>query len=361
VRKRTTVGTLWSSLVAVIAAIAVTLVLLAIGSPSFSDAVRAFFFQPLANRYYLGNMLSVMGYLLLAALGIVIAFRGGLYNLGGEGQIFTGALVGTLAGLAVPELPSVAGTLVVLSAATATGALLAGLSGLLRRVWRTPELITSFLLSAALIPVGEYLITGPANDPDRNLLATATLPEPYWLPRLLVPSELNVAFLVALVGAVLVYLAMFYTVRGYELRLYGLNEEFAVYAGINATTYSVGAMGLSGALHGLTGGLMIVGTYHAAISGFTGGLGWNAIAVALVGRLHPLGAVVAALVFAYLDAGAKASMLHTDFTFELGTIIQAVILLLVTASIAVRPDRIFGNRRSENASAPGAEAQGAER
>jgi len=337
--RRPTTGSLWSSLLAVGAALAVTVVLLGVGSASWGDALEAFFVQPIANRYYFGNMVSLMGYLLLASLGIVIAFRGGLYNLGGEGQLFVGALVGTLAGLAVPGLPGPLGVVLVLLAASLTGALLASVSGILRRAWGTPELITSYLLSAALIPAAEYLITGPANDPARNLLATRTLPEAYWLPRLLVPSELNLAFPLALVVAVMVYLAMFLSVRGYELRLFGLNEEFAVYAGIDPTTYSVGALGLSGALHGLTGGLMVVGTYHAAISGFSGGIGWNAIAVALVGRLHPLGAILSALVFAYLDAGAKASMLHTEFTFELGTIIQAVILLLVTASFVVRGRR----------------------
>ena len=337
--RRPTTGSLWSSLLAVGAALAVTVVLLGVGSASWGDALEAFFVQPIANRYYFGNMVSLMGYLLLASLGIVIAFRGGLYNLGGEGQLFVGALVGTLAGLAVPGLPGPLGVVLVLLTASLTGALLASVSGILRRAWGTPELITSYLLSAALIPAAEYLITGPANDPARNLLATRTLPEAYWLPRLLVPSELNLAFPLALVVAVIVYLAMFSSVRGYELRLFGLNEEFAVYAGIDPTTYSVGALGLSGALHGLTGGLMVVGTYHAAISGFSGGIGWNAIAVALVGRLHPLGAILSALVFAYLDAGAKASMLHTEFTFELGTIIQAVILLLVTASFVVRGRR----------------------
>jgi simple sugar transport system permease protein len=86
----------------------------------------------------------------------------------------------------------------------------------------------------------------------------------------------------------------------------------------------------------LTGGLVVLGTYHATISGFTGGLGWNAIAVALIARLHPLAAIASALVFSYLEAGAKASVLHTTFTFELGTIIQAVIFLFVTASIVIR-------------------------
>ena len=337
--RRPATGSIWSSLLAVGAALAVTIVLLGLGSASWGDALQAFFVQPLANRYYFGNMISLMGYLLFASLGIVIAFRGGLYNLGGEGQLFVGALAGTLAGLAVPGLPGPVGVVVVLLAGALTGGALASVSGILRRTWGTPELITSYLLSAALIPAAEYLITGPANDPARNLLATRTLPEAYWLPRLLVPSELNLGFPLALAAAAIVYFAMFSSVRGYELRLFGLNEEFAVYAGIDPTTYSVGALGLSGALHGLTGGLMVVGTYHATISGFSGGIGWNAIAVALVGRLHPLGAIASALVFAYLDAGAKASMLHTEFTFELGTIIQAVILLLVTASFVVRRRR----------------------
>lgn len=334
-RDRLTQGSFRSSLLAVLAAIAVTVILLGFGSPSWSSAMRAFFVQPLTNRFYLGNMLSSMGYLLIAALGIVIAFRCGLYNLGGEGQIFVGALAGTLAGLALPGLPGIFGTLLVLIVASATGALLGGLSGLFRRLWGAPELITSYLLSAALIPAAEYLIVGPANDPTRSLLATARLSAAYWLPRFFAPSDLNLSFAIAIALAGIVYLMMFYTVRGYELRIFGLNEEFATYSGIHPTTYTLGAMGLSGGLHGLTGGLMVAGTYHAAISGFSGGIGWSAIAVALVGRLHPLGAIVSALLFAYLDAGTKASMLHTEFTFELGTVIQAVILLLVTASFVV--------------------------
>lgn len=332
----TRAGTIRSSLIAVGVAILVTVALLAIGSESLPRALTAFFLQPIANRYYFGNMLSQSGFLLMAALGIVVAFRGGLYNLGGEGQIFTGALAGTLAAVALPDLPGPLGAMLVLVVAAATGGGLAALAGVLRRVWGAPELITSYLLSAALIPGAEYLISGPANDPERNLLATRTISESYWLARIMPPSELSLAFPVAIVAALLLFVLMFFTVRGYELRLFGLNQEFAVYAGINSTAYTVGAMAISGALHGLTGGLMIAGTYHAAISGFTGGIGWNAIAVALVGRLHPLGGIVSALVFAYLDAGAKASMLHTSFTFELGTIIQAVILLLVTASFVRR-------------------------
>jgi simple sugar transport system permease protein len=332
-------GRLWSGGIAIGIALIVTVVLLTLGSNTPGEALRAFFVTPLTNRYYVGNLLSSMGNLLVAGLGIVIAFRAGLYNLGGEGQIYASALAGTVAGLALPQAAGPLGALVVVLVAMATGGLLAGLSGALRHFFRAPEIITSFLLSAAVIPLVDYLITGPFNDPDRNLIATRTLPESFWLPRLLVPSELSLALVIAVALAGVVFLVLYRTVPGYELRLFGLNNEFARYAGINTGAHTVGAMAVSGALHGLCGGLMVLGTYHAAISAFSGGIGWNAIAVALIARLHPLAAIASALVFSYLEAGAKASMLHTEFTFELATIIQGVVFLFVTAHLFLRRRR----------------------
>ena len=329
-------GRMWAGAAAVAIALAVTVVLLVVGNSTPGAALRAFFVTPITNQYYVGNMLNSMSSLLIAGLGIAIAFRAGLYNLGGEGQIYVSALVGTVVGLAMPAAPGILGSVAVIAAAAAAGAALAGISGALRHYFRAPELITSFLLSAALVPVVDYLITGPLKDPDRNLLATRSLPESFWLPRLLMPSELNITQIVAVGLAVIAYLLLFRTVVGYELRLFGLNNEFARYSGINSGAHTIGAMALSGGLHGLTGALVVLGTYHSAISGFTGGLGWNAIAVALIARLHPLAAIASALVFSYLEAGAKASILHTEFTAELGTIIQAIIFLFVTATVVIR-------------------------
>lgn len=332
-------GRAWGGLFAISVAVAVTMLLLVLGSSRPGEALRAFFVTPLVNRYYVGNLLNSMSGLLVAGLGIVLSFRAGMYNLGGEGQIYVSALAGTVVGLACAGLPGAFGIPVVLVVAAGAGALLAGLSGALRHYFRAPEIITSFLLSAAVIPVVDYLATGPLKDPDRNLLATRTLPESFWLPALLVPSDLNVSLFAAILLALAVHLVMSRTVVGYELRLFGLNPQFARYTGINAARHTVGAMSVSGALHGLAGGLIVLGTHHATISGFSGGLGWNAIAVALIARLNPLAAILSALVFSYLEAGAKASTLHTNFTFELGTIIQAVIFLLVTASIGTRLGR----------------------
>lgn len=313
--------------------------LVAVGLLLFlSDApfatLGSFVLRPFSNAYFLGNMLSSAGYLLLAALGIVVSFRANLYNLGGDGQIYLGALAGTLVALALPNAPGLVGQLLVLTAAAATGAALAGLAGVLKLLWDTPELITTYLLSAALVPAATYYITGPGRDTASNMLTTPTVSENYWLAELLPPSELNSSLIIALAFAAAITFVLFRTLPGYELRIYGSNAEFARYAGIRTGGVVIGSLACSGALHGLTGGLMILGTYHATISEFSLGVGWSAIAVALVGRLHPLGAIAAALLFSYLDAGAQMAMLETGFTFELGAVIQAVILLFVTAQIA---------------------------
>jgi ABC-type uncharacterized transport system permease subunit len=323
-----------ASLFALAAGLLVAVLLIVISTPRPGRMLRAFFLQPFSNSYFLGNMLSSAGYLLIAALGVIVAFRAGLFNLGGDGQIYIGALAGTIVGLAVPGLPGIVGAALVLLVAAVTSALLSAIAGVLKHLFDAPELITSYLLSAALATTATWYITGPGRDRAGNLLATRAVAESYRLSRFLPPSELNTSILWAIVLAAGLSLFLFRTVRGYELRTFGTNREFAVYAGMPAAALTIGAMTASGALHGLTGGLMVLGTYHAAISGFSFGVGWNAIAVALVARLHPLAAIGSALVFSFLSAGAQSAMLQSPFTFELGAIIQAVILLLVTAQFS---------------------------
>ena len=321
------------SVVAVAIGVAVAIAMLVVGSSDPAHALRAYFVSPFSNRFFFGNMLSSSGYLLVAAIGIVVAFRAGLYNLGGDGQIYVGALAGTMVGLALPGLPGPVGTFVLLTAAAATGALMAGASGVAKHLWDAPEIITSYLLSAAMIPVADYAISGPLRDPSRSLLASARIPDAYRLAQLLPPSDLNTSAIVAVVLAIALLAWIRRTTRGYELRMVGLNRDFAAYVGISRAGYTIGALAVSGALHGLSGGLMIVGTYHAAVSGFSLGIGWNAIAVALVARLDPLLAIASALLFGYLEAGARTAMLQTDFTFQLGMVVQAVILFFVTGSV----------------------------
>jgi ABC-type uncharacterized transport system permease subunit len=309
--------------------IAILLILLLSRQPLAT--IFYFFIGPLTNRYYLGNMLNTAVPLTFTGLGMAVAFKASMFNLGGEGQVYSGALAATVICLALPQANGYLGGLAALAGALATGAVLAGMSGFFKMKWGTDELISSFLISTAVGFIVNYFITGPLDDPNNNLLASFAIDKRYFLAGLFPPSKLNVSALFALAAAGLVFFLLYYTHPGYEMRMCGLNREFSRYGGINVPAYVVLPMLLSGALHGLAGGLAILGTYHMAIKEFSFGMGWNGIAVSLIAGNHPLGVVPAAMFFAYLDAGAKAAMLHSDVTFEIAAIVQSVIFYLITA------------------------------
>lgn len=293
--------------------------------------ISSFFLGAFANRYALGNMLNAAVPLVFTGLGIAVAFKASVFNLGGEGQVYIGGLAATAVCLALPGANGWLGGAAALVAGMAISGVLAGLSGFFRMKWGADEMISSFLLSSVVILVTNYLITGPLDDPTNNLLATRAIAPQFAFSRIFLPSRLNGSAPLALlaVGAVFVFVSK--THMGYEMRMCGLNREFARYGGINVSRYLVLPMIISGALHGLGGGLMILGTYRAGIEGYSFGTGWNGIAVALLARNNPLAVLPAALLFAYLGAGANAAMLNGDITFEIATVAQSFIFYFVTA------------------------------
>jgi ABC-type uncharacterized transport system permease subunit len=329
----------WSELAAGAAGLSVTLglafliaiLLIFLLSRQPLETIRWFFIGPFTNRYYLGNMLNSAVPLVFTGLGIAVAFKSSVFNLGGEGQVYSGALASTVVCLALPGANGYLGGLASLAGALACGAVLAGLSGLFKMKWGTDELISSFLISSAVVFVVNYFITGPLDDPANNLLASYAIARQYFLAGIFPPSRLNASAGLALLAAASVFFLLSYTHTGYEMRMCGLNREFSRYGGINVSFYVVLPLILSGALHGLAGGLAILGTQHMAVKEFSSGMGWNGIAVSLIAKNNPLAIIPAAVFFAWLDAGAKAAMLHSDVTFEIAAIVQSVIFYLVTA------------------------------
>jgi simple sugar transport system permease protein len=312
-------------------ALITAMILLLLFSRNPGASIFNFFFGPFMNLYNLGNMLNMATSLILGSLGILLAFRASVFNLGGEGQLYAGALAAAAIALALPASGGFSGILLSLLGASALGALLSGISGYLKMKWEVNELISSYLISAALILICDHLITGPMQDPQSSLLTTRTIAQGYWLPKLLNPSHLNLGILVALAGVVIVAIFLFRTRAGYELRMCGYNRDFARYGGIHTGLYLVLPMVMSGGFHGLAGGIALLGTHHRVIQGFSAGIGWSGIAVALIAREHPAAVIPAALFYAYLQAGARAAMIHSGVSLELVSVVQAVIFYLVTA------------------------------
>jgi len=320
------------SLLIILIALSGVVILSFLLSKSPVKTLRYFFLGPLQNTYYFGNMLNGAIPLIFGGLGVSLAMRSGNFNLGGEGQIYSGALVTTLCAIYLSELGVVGAILALFIGASVAGGL-AGLSGFLRMKWNTSELITSFLVSNAVVLVVNYLIAGPFMDPSTSLIATRKIPESFRLSVLLPPSSLSTALFFALVAVIAVHIYLYKTKSGYELRMTGLNSRFAKYGGINTRKFIVLPMFLSGFLYGLGGGFAIYGTYFSTIKEFSTGMGWNGLAVALIAKSNPSMVIPAALFFAYIEAGARSAMLHSDVTFEIAAIVQSLVFFLISSEV----------------------------
>jgi len=289
-----------------------------------------FFFGPFRNMYNLGNMLNNAVPLILGGLGVSIAMKAGRLNLGGEGQIYSGAFIATITALSLPRWGFFGGLCAVLAGAAASG-LTAALSGIWKARWNTSELITTFLISNTLILITNYLVGGPFLDPETSLISTRKIAPALRLPLILPPSNLSAAAFIALAAVAAVYIFFGRTKFGYELRMAGANELFARYGGINTKLNTVLAMFLSGAFYGLAGGLAVTGTYYGTIKEFSAGLGWNGLAAALIARFYPAALIPASVFLAWIGSGARIAMQNSDITYEVAFIVQSVIFFLATS------------------------------
>ncbi|MDR0472681.1 MAG: ABC transporter permease [Treponema sp.] len=298
------------------------------------EILAAFFIQPWSSLWFLGNTLDYIGLLLTASLAAAFAFRGGTFNLGGEGQIYFGGLAASA--FLVWVMPAVQGAVAVpvlclaALAAMLTGALMGFVPGLLKKRFGANELITSFLISAALIPSADYLIEGPWRDQNGNLLAMPHINENLVLLHILPPSNLTLSFIFALLLIFLGQIFLDRTVWGYRFRISGAAPDFAHYGGINPERVWVPAMSVSGALSSLAGFFAVAGTYGRCHLGFSGGLGWSAIAVALIARNRPLALIPAALIYGWLVTGSNSALLTAGMKLDASAFILAAALIMVT-------------------------------
>jgi simple sugar transport system permease protein len=326
-RLRATAGTGFIILLALLSMVLLALLF----SKAPGRTLFYFFLGPLQSVYHFGNMLNAAAPLILGGLGVSIAMRAKHLNLGGEGQVYAGALVTTVLALELAPWGTAGAALALLAGACFSG-LAAGFSGLCKARWNTSELITSFLLSNVLILLANYLVTGPFLDPATSLQSTRKIPPAFHLPRILPPSNLSAVLPAALAAAALVWFFLARTRIGYEIRAAGANEMFARYGGINTKVNTVLAMFLSGAFYGLAGGLAVYGTYYGTVKDFSAGMGWNGLAAALIARVRPPALIPAGIFFAWINAGARIAMQNSDLSFEIAAVVQSVVFFLVTSA-----------------------------
>ncbi len=279
--------------------------------------------------------------LLLVGLGICISFQGNVLNIGGEGQMIVGAILGTLVGLTLTDWP---GWLVITLAMTAGfvgGAIWGGIPGVLRAYFNVNEILSTIMMNAIAVQLMNYLLRGPMLDPAQASRAskipqTARLPAAFRLPRW-VPTRLHLGVLLALVLAIVVYVFLWRTVWGYRIRAVGKNPNASRYAGIPVKRYMVLALLLSGAFAGLAGVVQVYGVNYRMITdgsatGFTGGAGFNGIVAALFGHLHPIGTIPASILFGALLVGANKMQRVAQVPSALITALNGLVVVFVVSS-----------------------------
>jgi ABC-type uncharacterized transport system permease subunit len=273
---------------------------------------------------------------IFAGLAVALGFRAGLFNIGAEGQIGVGWLVAAVAGFAFAGLPAA----IHLPLAILVGALAAGLwaaiAGILKARTGAHEVITTIMLNYVVYRLSEWLLCGPLEEV-QGTCRTREIAASAYLPRFLEhPVTVHWGFVLALVAAVLTSWFLFKTKWGFELRTVGANPDAARYSGMSVGRTTVLAMFLSGCLAGMAGVSQGLGiTYNIAL-GFQAGYGFDSIALALLGKSHPVGVTSASLLFGMLRAGAARMQSVAGVPTEIVQIVQALVIIFIAAPEIIR-------------------------
>lgn len=277
--------------------------------------------------------------LLLVGLGVAIAFRGGVINIGGEGQLIIGALAATAFSVANAAMPGVFLLPVTLIVATLAGAAWGAIPGALKAWLSVNEILSTVMMNAIALQLSNYLLRGPLIDPAEieagtRIAQSALLPKAVWLSKLVPRTLLHSGAIIAVVMAVLVYILLWRTSVGYRIRAVGLNANASRYAGIPVKFYQMLVLAFGGAFAGLAGAIEVVGVQHRMMEGLSSGYGFAGIVAALFGKLHPLGAIPAAIFFGGLmEGGNKMQRAMQVPSALIDTLLGLIVIFVVSAEI----------------------------
>ena len=303
------------------------------------DPVRGlavFFFEPLNGTRAVSEVLLKATPLITIALGLSVCYRSNVWNIGAEGQYLLGALAGggvalwlTTQGIVLPKAVALP---LVLVGGVLGGMAWAGITALLRDRFNASEILVSLMLVYVAQQLVNYMVFGPWKDPQGfGFPQTKGFDASTWLPNLLPGTRLHIGFIVALVLVGLMWVFMFRIYRGYQLQVGGLAPAAARYAGFSASTSLWTALMVSGGLAGLAGGMEAIGTIRQITPHVSAGLGFTAIIVCFVGRLHPVGIVFAGLLLSMMIIGGELGQSRLGLPNALTGVFQGLLLVLLLA------------------------------
>jgi simple sugar transport system permease protein len=284
--------------------------------------------------------------LLLVGVGICVAFRANVINIGGEGQIVMGGLASTATALALPDLPPAVLVPVVLLAGAVGGGAWGAIPGSLKAYFNVNEILSTIMLNIVAVQVMNYLLSGPLVDEEFSgfsaIPQTERLSPNADLPMLLGDTRLHGGVVVAVLAAVAAYALLWRTGLGFRLRAVGLSRDASAYAGMPVKWTITLALTISGALSGLAGAILVFGSAsHRMVTdgtatGFTGSAGFNGIVTALFGGLNPLWTILSAFVFGGLLVGGNAMQIAVQVPTALIVALNGILVVFVVSIEPIR-------------------------
>lgn len=289
----------------------------------------------LLNPYGIGQVIFKTTPLIFSGLAVAFAFRAGLFNIGGEGQLYFGTFVTAIIGVYLPaNTPAVIAVTLCLLGGFIAGALVGFIPGYLKAKVGAHEVINTIMLNFIIMALINYLVVTFFKVPEtlhtNPIIKNAQLPRLFDFIEIFRGSAGNLSFIISILVCILVYILLWKTKFGYQLRCVGLNPSAASTAGINVKKIIILSMSISGGLAGLVGINYVLGYKYYFEEGFSTGLGFMGIAVALLGKNHPFGVILSALLFGILSQGGL--VINAIVPKELVDILQAVVIICVVSS-----------------------------
>ena len=301
------------------------------------DAYAALIEGSIGSERAIVNTLVATAPLLLGGLSVGLAFKAGLFNIGAQGQFLMGALGAVAVGAALRESPAVLGIPLSLAAGMALGAFWGFIPGVLKAVSGAHEVVTTIMLNFVALAVVAAAVNGPLTvqgsvSPITPDVGNASLP-------VIFGGNGHIGIIYAPLMAVLYGWLLYRTTRGFEIRIAGASPDAARYAGMSPRRLIIWTMSVAGMLAGMAGATDLLGTTHQMASSYGTTVGFDSIAVALLGRTSPLGIVLAALLFGALRTGSGAMQIQAGVPAELVGVLQATLLFFLVASPVIK--RVF--------------------
>jgi len=337
IERRPSTSRAWEAgalLLTLLAASVVSSLLIVSAGADIRESLRALMRGAFGSQNALLETLVQATPLIFTGLAVTVAFRGRIWNIGAEGQFFAGTIAAFWAANAFSSLPPIILVPLIIIAGSLAGAFWGGIAGVLKARYGASEVIVTVMLNFIVLRILSFLLSDAWQDPNSYFYQTALMPESSYLPRLLGRGRLHLGFVLSLVTAVVVYVVLWRTVLGYEIRAIGSSPTAASYKGISVPVLTVVVLGVSGAIAGLAGVSELAGLHHRLRLDISTGYGFTGIIIALLGRLHPAGVVVAAIFFGALVNGSLAMQIATGVPVALVQAIQGVTLIfLLTAEV----------------------------